>query len=301
MSTHTPPCLRGLFARLALPLLLVLALCTSAQAAEPLRILAGTALVEDVLLDLGSAPAGLTTRTLIPGSACPGHADLKASDVIFLQGAAAVMIHDWQQDMPLVQALVRTAPGAQAKLRVVAAPGNWMLPDRQAEATRAVSRLLLAMVPAQTKGSGANPLTAKTIEARTKARLGRIQALSVQIRARAARAGLPGTRVICDAMQRPLLEWLGCTVVAEYGRFEGMNPKMLAEVMTKAKAGKAVLVVDNLQSTGGSGKALADDLGAAYTALTNFPGVDARARTWEQALEWNVSRLVAALATAGRR
>lgn len=296
MSRNPRPRVPALLKLLALPLLLALSLCPQALATEPLRILAGTALVEDIVADIGGTGltnASFSTRTLIPGAACPGHADLKASDVLFLQDASAVLIHDWQQNMLLVQTLVRTAPAAQAKLHVVAAPGNWMLPDRQAVATRAVGQILIALAPTK----------AKALSARINARLSRIQALAARLQARAAKAGLPGTRVICDAMQRPLLEWLGCTVVADYGRFEGMNPKLLAAVMTKAKAEKAVLVVDNLQSTGGSGKALADDLGAAYTALTNFPGVDARAMTWEQALEWNVGRLEAALAAAraGRR
>ena len=227
----------------------------------------------------------LATRTLIPGSACPGHSDLRASDVSFAGEAQAVLIHDWQQNMPMLQALRRSAPDAQSKLRVVSAPGNWMLPERQTEATSAVAKLLAVLVPAQAKG----------IEARAKARQGRIAALSSRLKARAVQVGLPGTRVICDMMQRPLLEWLGCIVVAEYGRFEGMGPRQLAEVMSKAKAGKAVLVVDNMQSTGGSGKALADDLGAGHVVLTNFPGADAQAATWEQALEWDVERLALAL------
>jgi len=269
--------------RVLLLLALVLLLGAQAHASGPIRILAGTTLIEDIVADLGGGR--IATRTLIPGSACPGHSDLRASDVSFAGEAQAVLIHDWQQNMPMLQTLRRTAPEAQDRLRLVPVPGNWMLPERQAEATAAVARVLEGLVPSQAKG----------IQARARARQGRISALSAKLKAQAAQAGISGARVICDVMQRPLLEWLGCVVVAEYGRFEGMNPKQLAEVMTRAKAGKAVLVVDNMQSTGGSGKALADDLGAGHVALTNFPGADARAATWEQALQWDVDRLAAAL------
>jgi len=269
--------------RVLLLLALAVLMGVPAYAAGPIRILVGTTLIEDIATDLGGGRLG--TRTLIPGSACPGHSDLRASDVSFAGEAQAVLIHDWQQSMPMLLALRRAAPEAQSKLRVLSASGNWMLPERQAEATTAVGKLLAELVPAD----------AKDIQARTKARQGRIAALSSRLKARAVQAGLPGTRVICDVMQRPLLEWLGCVVVAEYGRFEGMNPRQLAEVMSKAKAGKAVLVVDNMQSTGGSGKALADDLGAGHVVLTNFPGADTQAATWEQALQWDVERLGAAL------
>lgn len=272
--------------RVLLTLALVLGAYLPARAAQPLRILAGTTLLEDIVADLGDQKGGgVATRTLIPGSACPGHSDLRASDVTFAQGATAILLHDWQRGMPLAQALLRSSPGAQARLRIVGAPGNWMVPERQAEATEALARALAEISPDRAKG----------VQTRAQARRARIAALSERIKAQAARAGLPGTKVVCDVMQRPLLEWLGCVVVAEYGRFEGMTPKQLGAVMAQAKAGRAVLVVDNMQSTGGSGKALADDLGAAHVVLTNFPGVDAGSATWEQALEWNCARLIAAL------
>lgn len=270
--------------RFLLSLALLFALQAPSLAAEPLRILAGTTLVEDILMDLGSG--WLTTRTLIPGSACPGHSDVKASDVTFSQGATAVIIHDWQQDMPMIQSLLRSVPGGAGKVRVVAASGNWMLPERQIVATSAVAKILSELAPTK----------ASAIDAKARSRIARAKTLAAQLKERTANIRLTGMRVICDAMQRPLLEWLGFHVVAEYGRFEGMNPKQLAAIMTRAKAEKAMLVVDNMQSTGGSGKALADDLGAAHVTLTNFPGVDQRAITWEDALEWNVGQIAAALA-----
>jgi len=275
------------FARSLLFFALALAVAVPARAAGPLRILAGTALVEDIVRDLGGGR--IAVRTLIPGSACPGHADLRASDVTFAAAARAVLIQDWQRDMPMLQALRSASPAARERLCVVSAAGNWMLPERQSEAVKAVAALLEALDPAG----------AKDIAARARARQGRIRTLAARLKARAAQAGLPGAKVICDVMQRPLLEWLGCVVVADYGRFEDMNPRQLAEVMDKAKAARAVLVADNMQSTGGSGKALADELGAGHAVLTNFPGADPAAATWEQALAWDVERLAAAL--PGRR
>jgi zinc transport system substrate-binding protein len=279
------------FSQRLLHLVLCLALITichtPVQAAEPLRILAGTTLVEDIVADLGGN--AFVTHTLIPGSVCPGHTDLKASDVSFAQSASAVLLHDWQRDMPLAQALLRSTPGAAAKLRVVSAPGNWMLPERQAEATRDVAKLLTDLAPNR----------ARSIETKARERQIRIKALAARLKNQAVRAKLPGLRVICDTMQRPLLEWFGCVVVAEYGRFESMTPKQLSAVMTRAKEKKAVLVVDNMQSTGGSGKALAEELGAAHTVLTNFPGAAPGALTWEQTLKWDLERLVSAMAERG--
>jgi zinc transport system substrate-binding protein len=274
-------------ALLALALCLALAGTRHACAAELPRVLAGTTLIEDIVADLGQGR--VSVRTLIPGSACPGHADLRASDVSFAGSARAVLIHDWQRDMPMLQALRRSAPETFARVRPVNAPGNWMLPARQAQATTALAAMLAEIAAAG----------AKDVQRRARERQARIAALAARVKARAAQGGIVGLRVICDAMQKPFLEWLGCVVVADYGRFEGMNPRQLAEVMSKAKAGKAVLVVDNMQSTGGSGKALADDLRAGHAVLTNFPGGDPRADTWERAVEMNLNRLLAAVKARG--
>ncbi|OIO02700.1 MAG: hypothetical protein AUJ49_05775 [Desulfovibrionaceae bacterium CG1_02_65_16] len=272
--------------RLALGLALSLCLCAPAWAggASP-TVLAGTTLIEDIAADLGAG--AFAVRTLIPGSACPGHADLRASDVVLAGEAKAVIIHDWQQNMPMLQALRRTAPSVQTRLRVVPVSGDWMTPDRQAEATAAVAKILKAIAPAR----------AGTITARAVARQNRIKTLAARLKVRAAQGGLTGLRVMCDGMQRPLLEWFGCVVVAEYGRFEDMNPRQLAVVMDRAKAAGAALVVDNLQSTGGSGKALAGELHAGYAALTNFPGAAKGAETWELAVQWNLEQLIAAART----
>lgn len=277
--------MRGRAGRLLPSLLAALLLWTTspAFAAAPPTILAGTMLIADIAADLGGGR--YAARTLIPGSSCPGHADLRASDVALAGGASVIIVHDWQRNMPMVQALLRTAPAARTRLRVVDVPGDWMTPDRQTRATAAVAAILESVDPA----------AGKVIAARARARQQRIAALAARLRARAARGGLTGLRVMCDSMQRPLLEWFGCVVVAQYGRFEDMNPRQLAEVMDKAKAAHAVLVVDNMQSTGGSGRALAGELHAGYAALTNFPGAAKGAETWELAVEWNLERLIAAV------
>ncbi len=92
-------------------------------------------------------------------------------------------------------------------------------------------------------------------------------------------------------MQRPFLEWLGCDVVGDYGRFEETTPERLAKLMDTAKARGVVLVVDNLQSTGAAGASLAEDLGAGHAVLSNFPGGYPEAPTWEQTADRNLALL----------
>lgn len=273
---------RALF---ALAVLLVFFAAT-ARAADigHMRVLAGTTLVEDIVRDLAGPET--TVRTIIPAAACPGHYDVKASDVVFAGEADLVALHDWQERMPAMVSLLEASGNAKAVVVVVKAGGNWMVPDRQKEAVLAFSRVL----------AQADPAHASDFAEKAERRLLRVDDAARRLRQTMRDRGLVGTPVMCDAMQRPFLEWLGFTVVAQYGRFEEMGPEALGKAMTQAKAGGARLVADNLQSTGDAGKALARDLGAAHVCLSNFPGGYSGADTWERAVDRNMEMIAAALA-----
>lgn len=256
---------------------------SEARAAERLMVLTGTTLIEDVVKDVGGAR--VETRTVIPGAACPGHYDMRASDIAAFARADIILLHDWQRGQSHIKAMLATDAGAAGKVRVPEASGNWMLPQVQARGTAAVTALL----------AEADAAFAEDYARRGGERVARIGAVGEEVREAVKRAGVVGQPVIADAMQRPLLEWMGLRVVADYGRFEEMGAEALGRAMTAAREAGAVLAVDNLQSTGGAGAALAADLGARHVVLTNFPGGFPDAPDWESSLRRNVEIVLGAL------
>lgn len=252
---------------------------------SPIVIAAGTTLVSDIVGDLGQGVAMATP--IMPAAACPGHTDLRASDMRTLQYAKAILLHDWQTHLDAVMGPLRSDPALAAKVRVVDAPGNWMVPDRQKAATLAVARMLAAI----------DPPHAALYEERAKARTGMVDRVAGELRAKARPlAGLP---VMADVQQQPFLKWLGCDIAAQYGRFEESGPQKLAQAVAKARENHARLVADNLQSSGGSGKTFAEELGAAFVVLTNFPGGFPDAPTWADAVADNLDRCLAAVKRHG--
>jgi zinc transport system substrate-binding protein len=263
-------------------LAILLSLSGPALAQDRLQIMAGTSLIEDIVTDLGGSRVAV--KTIIPAAACPGHYDIRTSDVAYLSQARIILLHDWQERMPALVSIIEAVPGSKDRIMVIQVKGNWMAPDKQTEATAAILGVL----------EGIDPAKAGWYRANARNRIERAETLGTMARDRIRQAGLEGAPVICDLMQRPFVESLGLNVVADYGRFEEMGPEALGKAMSAARTARVKLVLDNLQSTGAAGKSLAEDLGAGHATLSNFPGGFPGADTWEAAVARNVDLILAA-------
>jgi zinc transport system substrate-binding protein len=254
-----------------------------AFARQPLPVLAGTAQIEDILADLGQDR--IEVKTIVPAAACPGHYDLKPSDVANLAMTKLVVLHEWQAGQAGIQAALAAVSGGEAKTRGAAVPGNWMVPDTQIQATMELADFLIDL----------DPFGADAYRAKAKARIEMVRAAAARLKSRADGLGAPDIKVVCDVMQRPFLAWLGFAVAADYGRFEETSPEALARVASAAKAARARLVLDNMQSGSGSGAPLAGEIGAGHAVLSNFPGGYPDAPGWEKTVNKNFDLIAAAL------
>ncbi|MBU1003996.1 MAG: zinc ABC transporter substrate-binding protein [Proteobacteria bacterium] len=268
--------------RLISGLLLCLVLALPAQAQEhPLRLLAGTTHLADILRDL--CPEA-EIRTMIPGGACPGHYDLRPGDLVLLQRADALFLHPWQQDLENMRTLVQATANTKLRVEIVDEPGNPMVPAVQAGYTLALGDQLSSLTPNR----------APAIRSAAARRMVRIQALDKQLRTQFQEAGAAHHPVACARMQEGLIRWAGFPVAAVFDRPGDMTPEQLARIVDQGRSGGAVLVVDNLQS-GDGGQGLAEELAARRVVLSNFPGGFPQTETWEDALRINAQFLLEAL------
>ena len=254
--------------------------------AGPLLIAAGTTLVSDIINDLGRD--AMLARPIMPAAACPGHTDLRASDLALLHEAKAILLHDWQAQMDAVMGPIRNEPELAAKVRIVDAPGNWMVPERQQAATLALAEIMAEL----------DPEHATLYRERAKERATAVSKVAAELTARAAPD--KGVPVLADVQQKALLSWFGFEVAAEYGRFEESGPERLAQAVQTARLAKVQIVADHLQSSGGSGQTLAEDLGAGFVVLSNFPAAFPDAPTWAATITENLNRCLTALERHGK-
>lgn len=243
---------------------------------ETLKVVAGTSLIEDIVSNLTSGRATMVTIT--PGSSCPGHTDIKATDMAFAADADVALVHQFQVNMPHVKSML-TAATPRVRVEMLAVRGAWTIPSVQDEATRRIAEILVAV----------RPTWQAEIRQRAAARLERIAAARAQAQRRLAPLG--GKAVLAAAMQAEFVRWAGLTVVAEYGRAEDLTPRDLVGLMEAARGKRVIGVVDNLQSGADAGRPLADELRVPHVVLTNFPGSLLGTEDYFGLLDYNVRRL----------
>lgn len=260
--------------------------CTPAAGEGPLKgrgasiprgIVASDTILSGMIASL--LPGGrYAVDVILPPGQCPGHYDVKLSDMGKVKKAALIV------SFKGMSFLERAELDAGTLLLVDGGGRNWMAPDSYIRGVGLLADELSKRFPED----------GREIAALKERAVSEVKAKAEELSGRVLRAKVRGMPVLASSMQKEPLEWMGMRVVGEYGRPETMSAR---EVVRLSKAGReagVLLVVDNLQSGPDAGKAIAETLAAAHVTLTNFPSEKGYLPT----LEENVD---AVLAAASRR
>jgi zinc transport system substrate-binding protein len=256
-----------------------------AQHAQPsVDIMAGSSLIANIIQDV--AGDKLETRTLIPPGLCPGHYDVKPSDIVALANSTALFIHDYQQNFQNIVGAIEAAENSDLVITVLNVTGNWMVPAVQAEAVDKIAQALGEI----------DPENAAYYQQRAADREQAILAHGQEVENTLQEAGVEGVKVICAEMQAGFVMWAGFNITATYGRPEDLSSLDVNQLITEAKDTGVALIIDNLQS--GStmlGASIEQDVEAIPVTISNFPGGLENTETWEKAIDKNVDLLLEAL------
>jgi zinc transport system substrate-binding protein len=264
---------------------IVVAVLVLAQHAQPSAdIMAGSSFIANIIQDV--ADGKLEARTIIPPGVCPGHYDVKPSDIKALANSKPLFIHDYQQNFQNVQGAIEAAENPDLIITVLNVTGNWMVPSVQAQAVDKIAEALGEI----------DPENAAYYQGNATERAQAILAKGEEVKNRLLEAGVEGVKVICADMQAGFVRWAGFDVVATYGRPEDLSPAQMEELVTEAKEAGVALVIDNLQSGSTTlGAAMEQDIEAIPVTISNFPGGLENTETWEKAIDKNVDLLLEAL------
>jgi zinc transport system substrate-binding protein len=200
-------------------------------------------------------PHRYSIEAILPPGQCPGHYDVKLSDIEKTQKAALTVSF---KGMPFMD---KAGPGGRAQILVDAGDRNWMAPDSYIYGLGVIADGLSRHFP-EDKAE---------IMRRKEEAIRKVHAGANSLIEKIKRLGISGKAIIASSMQKEPLEWMGFRVVGEYGRPEAMSAR---EVVRLSKIGgnqQAMVVVDNLQSGPDSGKGIAETLRVPHVVLTNFP------------------------------
>jgi zinc transport system substrate-binding protein len=200
-------------------------------------------------------PNRYSIEAILPPGQCPGHYDVKLSDIAKMKKADLIVSFKGMSFMD------KTALGGRAQLLVDAEGRNWMAPDSYVYGLNVLADELSKRFPEDKDD----------IMRRKEETIRKVKGASNPLIERIKKAGISGKPIIASSMQKEPLEWMGFRVVGEYGRPEAMSTR---EVVRLSKIGRdqhAIVVVDNLQSGPDAGKGISETLGVPHVVLTNFP------------------------------
>jgi zinc transport system substrate-binding protein len=257
--------------------------CAPATSA-PIRVVTGSSLITDIVQNI--AGNRVEPRTLIPPGVCPGHYDIKPSDVEALSKSRALLIHTYQQNFKNITQLVEAANNPNLIVKVINVEGNWMVPQVHAEAVLKIAQALGEL----------DPENSESYQLRAEQRRGAILAKGEEVARELSQARVSDIKVICADMQAGFVKWAGFQIVATYGRPEDLSVADIEKLISQAREAGVALVIDNLQSGAtATSEAMAQDIGAIQVTISNFPGGFENTETWEKALDKNVELLLAAV------
>lgn len=248
------------------------------QAAGPCLVITSDTLLAGIAADL-LPPQRYRVEALLPPGQCPGHYDLKLSDIEKVKKAKLIIGF---KGLPLMD---KVSLAGKDYLFVNEGGHNWMTPDAYIRGLDIMAVELARRFPADQVQIMQNRKTATDKVA---------YAAALQ-RQRIRRAGIDNRKVVASSMQKEPLEWMGLNVLATYGRPESISTREVVRLSRLGKQHGVIAVVDNLQSGPDAGKGIAEALGAVHVVLSNFPSEQGYTAT----LKANVDAVLA-IAQAGR-
>jgi zinc transport system substrate-binding protein len=264
--------------------LVVLPLGCTSEATPNLKVLTTTSLIASIVEKVGGDK--VQVANIIPPAQCPGHFDVKPSDIQMLADAKLFLMHGWQGEMFSTD-LIKSADNPELKVVSLNIPGNWMTPTVQAQAVGNITSTLAEI----------DPQNASYYQNNARSQQAAITAKGNELKAKLEAGNVSQVNVICDAQIADLVQWAGFNVVASYPRPEDLTPKIMQDLIDQGKQAGAVLVIGNLQSgASDAGVTMASGIGAVQVTLSYFPGGFDNTETWEKAIDKDVSLMLEALA-----
>ena len=269
---------------LGLTAALALGGCAPAGTAK-LKVVTSTSLLSSIVERVGGDMVDVVN--IIPPAQCPGHFDVKPSDIQKLADADLFLLHGWQGEM-FSQELIASAdnPDLTVVVPKIDIPGSWMAPPVQ---LNVIDKITAILSQADAKNSSAYQKSAAELK-------GKFEAKEAEIKAELAKEDLSSINVMCDEMLVEFVEWTGLNVIATYGRPDSLTPQVVKDLVDKGREAEVTLIIDNLQSGRDAGAGIAEELGCQRIILSNFPGGFDNTETWEKAIDRNVELILEVIA-----
>jgi len=248
-----------------------------------LKVVTSTSLIAQIVEQIGGDLVNVVN--IIPPAQCPGHFDVKASDIQKLADADLFLLHGWQGEM-FSQELIASANNPDLTVISINIMDNWMTPPVQIQAVDAILAEL-SRVDAE-NAAAYQELAAEYKDS--------VSAKEAEIEARLAEEDIASINVMCSSQLTGFVQWTGLNIVATYGESDSLTPQVVQELVDTGREERVTLIIDNLQSGQDAGAGIAEELGCTRITLTNLPGGFKNTETWEKAIDYDIKLILEAIA-----
>lgn len=253
--------------------------CSNAASVSdtPSGIAVSNSYIEAAVLDVLNGQA-VIQRLAEPGM-CPGHFDIRPSQVERLRKCRILMRFDFQKSLD-------SQFGGVARdgleISEILVPGGLCEPASFIAACRRVADVLVS----------SNLAERTVVDERLAAIEARVEKQAAWCQDQMARAGWSGSAVVCSAHQEAFCRWLGLKVVAT---FSGADSASIGDIDMAVRAGDSAgvrAVIANLPEGRRMADALGHRLNARVVVFGNFPMIPGQGAPFDELLASNVNALV---------
>ena len=224
-------------------------------------------------------------EAIVPAGFCPGHYDIRPSDVEAVSKADILLGHI--AVFPWVEKLLQAAGRSVDDLIML--HGAWNTPEGAISYVKNITEILCTHP--KTNSTMASYFTEMNATVCSE-----LQELASYLKSRAEELGVGSIKVICMQWQVPFVSWLGFNITATFPPPERMSPKDIEALVSKGREEGVAIVIDNLQSGTEVGTEVAREIGAEHVVLTNFPGAAPGTKTLADMFRHNAYQLFNATA-----
>lgn len=248
-------------------------------AASASRVAASNSYLEAAVVDLLGGDTHVL-RLAEPGM-CPGHFDIRPSQVDELRRCRLLLRFDFQSSM---DGRLANLTKRGLSIGVIRPPGGLCEPASYREICRQVADALVATDLCVRPAADAR---LAEIEARVRER-------EAWCRRQVAEADWAGKAVVCSAHQEGFCRWLGLSVAATFSGADTASIGQIEDAIRQSERARVRLVIANLPEGRRLADALAKRLGVGVIVFGNFPTMRPDQSTFDDLLTANVSELVRA-------
>ncbi len=221
---------------------------------------------------------GTILRLAEPGM-CPGHFDIRPSQVNDLRQCRVLLRFDFQRSL---DARLGDLTGGSLEIREIRIPGGLCEPSSYLAACRQVADALVAGLLVDRTAAGQRLTAIETRVARTAA----------SCRDRVNKAGWSGRSVVCSAHQDAFCAWLGLKVAATFSGADSASVGQIEEAIRAGESAAVSAVIANLPEGRRVADALGRRLSARVVVFGNFPTMQGGGPAFDALLVSNVTALV---------